>query len=496
MLRPMSPSRSAAAAVEDAWRDPWSARYRSTVDSGSARPKVTVLTPMLHSTYNSNIPYSVNDGAMWAGRGTSIDLTAGARVSWRGLSLQVAPEYARSENQSIALAPLTNRISPFAQPYADRVASERIDFPQRFGAGTYARLTPGQTSLAYAGKGVTAGVSTENMWWGPGIDNSLLMTNTAGGFTHWYVGTQRPADVKIGRLEALYTIGFLKTSPFWRTPADTFPEGRWLNSLAVVFEPKATPGMYFGAARVFYAYQRDYPITVREILNLFQTFKKSAISVPGAAHNDDIRDQMLSLWFRWAFPREGFEAYGELGRNDHSWDARDFNLQPDHSGAYLLGARKVVRAGPGILSLRAEALNLSSTQTYFMRATPSWYMHYLVQQGYTNVGQVIGAGIGPGGHQQTFAADWFVPRGRAGLVIERRVPNFDEFLRAPVDTVYASRYNYQEVELAYGPRVTTWFRGVQLDISYSRRRTYNRFYVYRNDVRNEHFELRAQYLLP
>ena len=40
-------------------------------------------------------------------------------------------------------------------------------------------------------KGLGFGYSNENMWWGPGIQGSLSMTNNTVGFPHYSIGTIR-----------------------------------------------------------------------------------------------------------------------------------------------------------------------------------------------------------------------------------------------------------------------------------------------------------------
>lgn len=48
----------------------------------------------------------------------------------------------------------------------------------------------------------------------------------------------------------------------------------------------------------------------------------------------------------------------------------------------------------------------------------SWYTHP-ANLGYTNGGQLLGAGIGPGGDAQTLAVDWISAEGRIGGYVER-----------------------------------------------------------------------------
>jgi len=53
---------------------------------------------------------------------------------------------------------------------------------------------------------------------------------------------------------------------------------------------------------------RAFTSNPRELLTLFQTFNKSQLADSANPLANDIRDQMLSLSFRWVFPSSGFEA--------------------------------------------------------------------------------------------------------------------------------------------------------------------------------------------
>src|SRR5690242_3320145 len=41
----------------------------------------SILDPVIDATWNSQIPFSMNDGALWAGRGINTRLTVGARAN-------------------------------------------------------------------------------------------------------------------------------------------------------------------------------------------------------------------------------------------------------------------------------------------------------------------------------------------------------------------------------------------------------------------------------
>src|SRR5205809_4303845 len=111
-----------------------------------------VVVPELVAIGNSSLPFSLNDGALWAGRGWSESLRAGFRVERGRLSLTLAPELVASENIVYELAapevtlgrPLGR--NPLSSPW--HVQPYSIDLPQRFGYLPIWRLDPGQSTFA------------------------------------------------------------------------------------------------------------------------------------------------------------------------------------------------------------------------------------------------------------------------------------------------------------------------------------------------------------
>ena len=56
--------------------------------------------------------------------------------------------------------------------------------PERFGNVNHNKTTYGQSSIRLNWKKLSLGISNENLWWGPSIRNSIMMSNHAQGFKH------------------------------------------------------------------------------------------------------------------------------------------------------------------------------------------------------------------------------------------------------------------------------------------------------------------------
>jgi Capsule assembly protein Wzi len=429
---------------------------------------------------NSAFPYVENDGSIWQGKGLTLAAQAGGSVGFGPLTLSVRPTVVYAQNQDF----------PLARP--DRPEPERyrnpwhggIDLPQRFGPDAVSFVDPGQTSLRLSLGSLSVGAGTENLWWGPGVRNALLMTNNAAGFPHADIRTDKPLNLGIGTLEAQWLWGRPSHSD-WFDEART-PESRFFTGAVLAFTPKGVPGLTLGAARVFQFLIDDRGIGVGDYFLVFQSIRKKKFDTPSNPGGQDDRDQLASVFARWVLPESGFEVYGEWGRNDHSADLREYFVEPEHSSAYIVGFRKVsVRENGRILSVNGEVAHLERGTTRTIRATPTWYDHGLVLQGYTQEGQVIGAGVGPGGNSQYLGFDLFRPGGRLGGFVQRRVTDNDAFynLTPPNQTIFP-----HHVSLDLGGRWSTLSRGGEFEITAVLTRDFNRYFVEFNDVWNAHIE--------
>jgi hypothetical protein len=128
-------------------------------------------------------------------------------------------------------------------------------------------------------------------------------------------------------------------------------------------------------------------------------------------------------------PESKAEVYFEYGRNDHSYDFRDAIVEPEHTRAYVVGFRKLIPLNrpEEYIQMGVEFTQLEKSKTRDLRASETWYNHYQVRDGYTNRGQVLGAGIGPGSNLQSLDVSWVKGLKRIGLQFERLVNNNDLF---------------------------------------------------------------------
>lgn len=396
--------------------------------------RVKLLPVTWLQQYNSLFPSGFNDGAMIPARGYQTLISLGFYSKLGPLSIQFRPEYVHAQNRD------------FQQFYKEQGDYEWyqyselfnfIDLPERFGDKPYSRWLWGQSSIRLTFNPISIGVSNENLWWGPGIRNSLLMTNSAAGFKHITLNTVRPIKTRIGSFEGQLIAGRLENSGIY--PPDTVrsfmghrlyipkrDEWRYLNGVVLSYHPKWVPGLFLGLTKSLSYYGKDVGSRLRDILPVLYTMNKAE------SHTEEqftiLKDQRSSVFIRWLMPKENAEIYWEFGREDRPYDSRDLMLQLEYTRAYILGLKKLFPLKGNTdqcIQVNVEFTQLEQTNTNPEHLWRYWYSNRNVRQGYTNEGQLIGAGIGPGSNLQSASISWNKALKSFGLQLERYVHNND-----------------------------------------------------------------------
>lgn len=414
---------------------------KSLYDEGGAR--IALLPVVWQNQLNTAYPYGWNDGPMIPARGVQTYLSAGVYAQYKWLSVQFRPEFVAAQNS--VYEGYGGAEGPDQVWYSN--IGNVMDLPERFGDGAYTRAYWGQSSVRLTLDPVSVGLSTENLYWGPGIRNSIVMGNTAPGFAHVTLNTSKPIKTYVGSFEAQVVGGRLEKSGFapsllgdTATHMDYInpkPVGwRYFAGFTFNYQPRWVPGLFLGMSRTFTTNQEDMKPTLRHYMPFFDGLSKAGTAEGGTDEEGIARNQMISFFFRWVAPSAHVEFYGEYAKNDHNWDFRDAMNQLDHSRAYTVGARKLVplsgRYG-GFLQFIGEITQLTITRTHLIRSVGSWYRHAEVRDGYTHRGQLLGAGIGPGSNMQTLQVSWVNGLKQLGIQMERFAHNEDLTLRALKD---------------------------------------------------------------
>lgn len=360
--------------------------------------------------YDGSYPRDWNDGVLRGNVGLAMSLTAGAVFRWGWIEGAIAPVFAWHSNGSFPILPFADSASysRYAHPWHGRF----IDLPQRFGADADAVFDPGQSYVRATARGVRAGLSTENIAWGPARRNPLLLSGTGPGFPHAFVESARPHDVWIGDAGFLIFWGRLTESDYFDYDPDN--DHRALAGALITLRPRGLDGLYLGVGHLHM--QTLAPGTTAGDL-LFAPY--AGLDGDSSGLPRDVR--LVSAFMRWALAPHGLEVYGEWARQD-TWDQWFRLLYPfAASQAYTLGLQKVARRGDTAIRFSAEISHLAdgTPNPDLGRGRHTYYVTPAVPQGLTHRGQLLGAPIGPGSESQYIGSDVFWRYGRTGLSVER-----------------------------------------------------------------------------
>lgn len=433
MVRPVSMAHMFRS--KDAGQDGFPVLNRLLWTSADQKIQISALPVVWQQQFNSHHPYGINDGAMISAKGYQTFFSAGVYAKIGILSIQLRPEYVYAQNSAFRQS--FEAENPTGLKNLLLTYHNGIDAPERFGTGSYSRMNLGQSSIRVNYGALSLGVSNENLWWGPGERNSLLMTNNAEGFKHLTFNTTRPIRSAIGDFEGQIIAGKLENSGIKSTPVQVSMNNSWryLSAMVLSYQPKWIPGLYLGFDRSFVTYRSNMGNKFGDYLPLFSSLtKRTFASADGTVNTEDNykRDQLFSVFAKWVMPEAKAEVYFQYGKEDHSWNMRDGFVELDNSRAYVVGFRKLIpylSKTNEFIQVGFEATQTEPTAVSRVRAQGYWYSHNQIRQGYTNRGQIFGAGAGPD-NMQTLNIAWVKDVKRVGLMVERRVHNNLLYYRA------------------------------------------------------------------
>ena len=417
------------------------------------RPDVLVVT-------NSATPFSLNDGVMWAGRGLNARITAGIDIRRSRLHVVIAPEFWFASNARFDRnqdpykfytphPPVLRYGDGFADPWY--VQPYSADVPWRMGSSAISSVWFGQTGAWYNTGPIELGATTENMWWGPGIRNAIVMSDNAAGIPRLELRTPRPWKTRIGDFEGRWFVGALSESQYFDTTKTN--DVRSIAAAAITWRPAFQPTLTLGLTRAVYATANGYGDVPFRWLDVFANTGHPADRPPSdSSLYPGGRDQLISLFARWIFPEDGFEAYTEWARQELPSSLHDFVVSPTQSHGYTLGMqyRKPAPINARTFRIQAEVTTLEQSGSFKNRPVGVFYTSRRVIQGYTEFGKPIGASIGPGSSGQWLAFDRISPTSSYGVTFNRI--RWNEDVRSNYNWPAAIGYCNHDVSLLPGIR--------------------------------------------
>ena len=425
--------------------------------------------------FNTHHPYSLNDGAMIPARGYQTMISLGFYAKLGILSIQLYPEYVFAENRDFQ--GLYKQLSPIIwQEY--NTFHSLIDFQDKFGDKPYKKLFWGQSSIRITAGPISFGLSNENLWWGPGIKNSLLMSNTAPCFMHLTLNSVKPIHTLIGSFEGQIIGGLLEASSYETVMQS---QSQYLNGMVLTYNPLWISGLFLGLTRSEMVLYKDLNKFTDYMPVISPFFKKN---IYGNGESKTVNDQRTSIFARWLLPIANAEIYAEFYKEDHAYNFRDLFLQLEYAHAYLFGLTKlqprIHHPGQYIkFQLEYTKIEDNSDNEWRTGGYSYNYVHYSQQLlGYTNQGQLLGPGIGPGSDLLSVEVSLLKGLKKIGLEFERFVHNADFFNKIIQDP----RANWVDLNISAIGQFN--WRNILISSKFTFQNAYNYQYYYQPTIKN------------
>ncbi len=464
--------------------------------------KIDPLPVSITQQFNSRHPYGWNDGAMIPAKGYQVMVSGGIAASYGHLSIQLKPELVYAQNSAFEGFPHEHYDAYWERYYRLLNTS---DIPERFGNKAYTRFFPGQSSIRYNTSAISVGVSTENLWWGPGTRNALVMSNQAPGFVHATINTIKPIQTRIGSFEGQVIAGSLSSSGILPPETNRYDgnrllyipkkeASRYITGIELTWQPKWIKGLFVGFTRVSYLYGTDIG-GIADVLPLSGIIRSSA-------EKDNRKANLGSLFARYVMPEERAELYMEYGRSDKAPSLLNLATDNGYPRAYVAGFRKLFPARHNaFIELASEFTQMQLPRADLIASSSSWYTHPYVRHGYTHNGQVLGAGIGPGSNSEMIDLSWVRGFTKLGLLFERVARNNDFYYNAFILT---NDYTRHWIDLSTSLHIDWQYQKLLLSSQFSLIRSLNyEYYVFPGlpyfengyDVLNFHANISLSYRL-
>lgn len=379
---------------------------------------------------NSFLPISFNDGNFFPARGWQERYSVGLNIKFGIFDINYQPEKIIVENkpQEFFAGDVGNYWARYYQLVRNNIDDFRsVGFGNKIDTTTF-----GQSYIGLNFGKISLGATNQNLWWGPGIRNSLIFTNSAAGFQHLYLSSTKPIETPFGNLEFNGIIGRLEPTRF-EDPDDPFMRTMWEGGIAqkklntrtikaftLNLQPNFFKNFYIGYAFSRQLYQNDK--------NIFD-IKYSFFS------KDQPKMDLGVLMFRVMLPKNHAEFYGELGQPEKApWPWKFFG--DSVRTGFVIGLRKFVplKNKNFIFEFSTEFVQLSlMNPRLIFNADPradgpqfnSWYTSPIIRQGYSNDGQLLGSNIGPGSNSQFLSIAFRYKKNRIGFNFEKITYNYD-----------------------------------------------------------------------
>jgi len=424
--------------------------------SYDGRDQQVLIAPELFSVSHSAHPWGGNDGSLRAGVGANLLLTAGVSFQAKRLAVTLLPQIIHEQNGRFQTIPYSQAESPprdvWANPFYG--PNNSLDYPQRFGNQSRTALELQGRVAVTVMPALRVGAGREERWWGPGVQNALVLSNNAAPLEQLFIESAAPIETSIGRFSYTYLLGRLKESEFFDDDASN--DHRALSAGILIWDPSARFALLptLGVTR---AVVSDRAADFQAAMNLFAKTGRTWTR-PGEARRG--MDNITGVFAQWRAPAQRAAAWVEWVRYEQPATLREFLEQPGHAQGYTLGIEQARPLTRGTLHYAAEFSYAEPSPSIRTRPVETSYVGKGTAQGWTNQGQMIGPWIGPGASSQWLRVDYRRDEWRSGVTLGRlrrdanvrfqNLPNLSrEDLQLYISLRYARRWRGMDAQLEY-----------------------------------------------
>jgi hypothetical protein len=486
----------------------------------NGKGSIKILPIDFNINYNSHHPYNRNNGSMIPTRGYQHIISAGIFLELGPISLQIKPENVYSQNLNY---------DGFWEGHYDEVWANmyslwnNIDIPEKFGDNDFKKNLLGQSSLRFNYKGLSLGISNENIWWGPSKRNSIMMSNHARGFKHVTFNTLKPISTFLGNFEWQFVTGRLEESGYTppnikRTYGSTLlyipkeneireNDWRFFQAFNLSYSPKWIKGLHIGFIRYVQMYSAVFEgrySWMEGRPGLFPIFSNLFRKSDQFENIEEQIDQGAGIYMRWLWKDSNAEIYAEYHYDDSKQNLRDLLLDSDNSRATTFGISKAfLNSKKNINQISWEWTQMEQSGTRLLRGGGSWYRHAFIRHGYTNYGEVLGSSIGPGSNSHYLSLKNLNKKQKIELAIEIIEQNND-FYYAAFESAKDFRRYWKDYNLHL--KFDKKFNNIWASINFVFSRSLNYqweledyatpYYHPGRDVNNFHADIKFVYQIP
>lgn len=371
-----------------------------------------IISPLTLVSYNSEFFHGSMDSGLWQGKGFNGYISAGVALNLPYLTVVLAPEFYYSQNLEF---------ETFNEDYTN--PNQYLDNPERMGDISITDFHWGQSSVSLSYKYLSIGFGTENFWVGPSKYNPALFSNNAEGFPKLDFRL-RPLNTPLGTFESYLFYGQLDKSDI-DTGSDY--DKTFLNGLTISYIPAIWKNFNVSATRVVSA--KWDTLNANDFLTMINMDMQGGDNDFG----QDIRDQRISLSFDIRYPEIGFRVYTDIGRNDFSPNMRYLLRYIRHTVTYTSGFEQIITLNDNFsILLESEISDFILSEDYEVdlgrHDGSSFYAHGLLDNGFTNNGQILGNGMSSGSDSLYLGISLFYRELLCKISYQRIGNNFDYVL--------------------------------------------------------------------